>query len=82
MLTVIAPETPDQAYEAESSAWDRLDGRIPGQVGHNPALWTAWLTALRAASRFPQVPTIPSKISPAAPGALRGPARASSIPGD
>lgn len=39
----------DKAYFAESSAWEMLDGRIPGQAGHNPSLWAVWVAALKAA---------------------------------
>jgi hypothetical protein len=50
MPTVTARETRAQAYLAESKAFDKLEGRIPGQVGHNPSLWTEWLAALRVAT--------------------------------
>lgn len=52
MPTVTSHQRLAHAYLAEASAWDKLDGRIPGEAGHNPSLWAAWLSALRAASQL------------------------------
>jgi hypothetical protein len=49
----------DKAYFAESSAWEMLEGHIPGQPGHDPSLWAIWIAALKKAIMMSESPPTP-----------------------
>jgi hypothetical protein len=45
----------EDACAQESGLWEQVGHRGPGQAGHQPGLWQAWLDAVQASSDAAEV---------------------------